>query len=52
MKIGWCSAADAILRRQHAGFVGHTLEEVFPALIPTELPATYRRLAREGGMYR
>ncbi len=45
-------AADAILRRQHAGFVGHTLEEVFPALIPTELPATYRRLAREGGMYR
>ncbi len=45
-------AADAILKFAHADRVGKTLEEIFPALVPTEIPSAYRRLAREGGTHR
>jgi diguanylate cyclase (GGDEF)-like protein/PAS domain S-box-containing protein len=45
-------AADAILKFAHADWIGHPLEDVFPALLPTEIPAAYRRLAREGGAQR
>gem|GEM_PF-655370 len=45
-------AADAILKIAHADRAGKTLEEIFPALVPTTVPTTYRRLAREGGTHR
>lgn len=45
-------AADAILQVRHADLFGRSIEEAFPALVATEIPAAYRRLAREGGAYR
>lgn len=49
--IGANPFADTILKARNADFVGQTLEEAFPDLVHTEIPALYRRLAREGGAY-
>ncbi len=46
------SAADAILRFHHADWKGYPMEAIFPALVPTEIPTIYRRLARQGGAHR
>jgi two-component system cell cycle sensor histidine kinase/response regulator CckA len=32
--------------------IGRTMEEVFPPLMATELPQNYKRIAREGGIYK
>ncbi|HPE72358.1 MAG TPA: EAL domain-containing protein [Candidatus Competibacter sp.] len=45
-------AADAILRFHHADWKGHPMEAIFPTLVPIEIPAIYRRLARQGGAQR
>ncbi len=45
-------AADAILKFDHADCVDKPMEEVFPALVPTEIPTIYRQLARAGGAHR
>jgi PAS domain S-box-containing protein len=44
-------AADRILGLDHAQFIGKTAEEAFPGSIGTEIPDTYRRIAREGGYW-
>ncbi|MDG4555096.1 MAG: EAL domain-containing protein [Candidatus Competibacter sp.] len=45
-------AADVILRFHHADWKGHPMEAIFPALVSTEIPTVYRRLARQGGAHR
>jgi PAS domain S-box-containing protein len=40
--------ADKILGMKHNKFVGKTIEDAFPDLIATEVPAQYRRVASEG----
>ncbi len=42
-------AADKILGVDHGQFIGQTLEEAFPPLAATEVPAQYRRCAEHGG---
>jgi PAS domain S-box-containing protein len=46
------AAADRILGIQHAPLIGKTIEEAFPALTHTGVPAQYQRIAREGGVWR
>jgi PAS domain S-box-containing protein len=41
-------AADRILAVDNAAFVGKTIEEAFPALAATEIPARYREVVRTG----
>ncbi|MFC1547244.1 PAS domain S-box protein [Candidatus Neomarinimicrobiota bacterium] len=41
--------ADQILGVNHHQFIGKTVEETFPGLVGTEIPDTYKRIAREGG---
>lgn len=41
-------AADKILKMDHSLFVGKTIEEVFPPLKETEVPARYREAAEKG----
>ncbi|MCK9632754.1 MAG: PAS domain S-box protein [Methanoregula sp.] len=43
--------ADAILGISHDRFVGKTLDEAFPGLVKTDVPAHYRRVAAEGGSW-
>ncbi len=45
-------SADTILGISHAELIGKTIEEAFPGLATTEVPASYRKLAREGGQWR
>jgi two-component system, cell cycle sensor histidine kinase and response regulator CckA len=42
-------SAERILGIDHAALVGHTIEEAFPGLVETEIPAVYRRLAASEG---
>lgn len=48
--IGANPVADAILKIHNADFVGQSIEEAFPAIAHTEIPAIYRHLARDGGI--
>ncbi|NUN09469.1 MAG: PAS domain S-box protein, partial [Ignavibacteriaceae bacterium] len=41
-------AANAIIGIDHSIFIGKTIEEAFPQLIPTEVPSRYREVARTG----
>jgi signal transduction histidine kinase len=41
-------AADQILHVDHRQFIGRTIEEAFPPLGETEVPAAYRRVAATG----
>ena len=41
-------AADRILGVDHRQFVGKTIEKAFPAFAGTQIPETYRKVAREG----
>ncbi len=41
-------SADRLLGVDHSQYVGKTIEENFPALTLTEIPASYRRTAAEG----
>jgi GAF domain-containing protein len=45
-------AAGTILGIDHAPFVGRMLEEAFPALSGTSIPAAYRRAAADGTPWR
>jgi PAS domain S-box-containing protein len=44
-------AADKILKVSHALFIGKTIEEAFPGLSGTEIPAQYRKVAESGGVW-
>jgi PAS domain S-box-containing protein len=44
-------AADRILGVDHSQFVGQTIEEAFPPLVETEVPAQYRAVAAGGGIW-
>jgi PAS domain S-box-containing protein len=44
-------AADKILGVDNAAFIGKTIEEAFPPLIHTEVPARYREVASTGVMW-
>jgi len=46
------AAADRILGIKHAPLIGKTIEEAFPDLASTEVPAQYRRIAEHGGSWR
>ncbi|MBM4132011.1 PAS domain S-box protein, partial [bacterium] len=45
-------AADRILGVANAQFLGKTIEEAFPPLVDTEVPARYREAAAEGRPWR
>jgi len=44
-------AAETILGFNHQLVVGQPIELAFPALVNTEVPDQYRRIAREGGVW-
>jgi PAS domain S-box-containing protein len=46
--VGANPAADQLLGVDNRQFVGKTLEEAFPPLVQTEVPARYRQVARTG----
>ncbi len=50
--IGSNPAADSILEVDNNQFVGKTLEEAFPPLAETEVPARYREVIRTGKVWR
>ncbi len=43
--------ADRLLGVSHAQFIGKTIEEAFPPLAHTEIPARYREAARDGTLW-
>ncbi len=43
-------AADRMLGVDHGMFTGKTIEEAFPPLEATDIPSTYKLVAREGGV--
>ena len=45
------ASADQILHLDHRQFIGKILEEAFPPLVETEIPAAYRRVAATGERY-
>ncbi|HOX04828.1 MAG TPA: PAS domain S-box protein [Planctomycetota bacterium] len=45
-------AADRILGVNHSKFLGLRIEQAFPGLISTEVPARYREVAARGGQWR
>jgi PAS domain S-box-containing protein len=44
-------SAERILGLDHAPLIGKTIEEAFPRLAATPIPAAYRRVARDGAGY-
>ncbi len=48
---GFNPSADQILHVDHRQFVGKTIEEAFPPLVETEIPAAYRHVAAAGERY-
>ncbi len=49
--IGANPASDRLLGVSHEQFLGKTIEEAFPALTATEVPARYREAARNGKVW-
>lgn len=47
--VGANESADSILGIQHKDFIGKTIQEAFPLLENTEIPALYLQIAQEGG---
>jgi two-component system, cell cycle sensor histidine kinase and response regulator CckA len=45
------AAADRILKIDHAPLLGKTIEEAFPGLVETPIPATYKDVAENGTTY-
>ncbi len=41
-------SADQILRIEHRQFIGKTIGQAFPALVETEIPAAYKKVATTG----
>jgi putative nucleotidyltransferase with HDIG domain len=50
--IGANKAANEILGIDHSTLIGKTIQEAFPALAQTEIPAIYKRVAKEGTDYK
>ena len=50
--IGANEAADRLLGVNHQQFMGKTIEEAFPGLKDTEVPARYRQAAESGTIWR
>ena len=50
--VGANPAADEILGVSHAQLIGKTIEEAFPGLDRTDVPARYRDAARHGALWR
>jgi PAS domain S-box-containing protein len=50
--IGANPAANRILGVDHSIFVGKTIEEAFPPLVETEVPARYREVAESGTLWK
>jgi two-component system cell cycle sensor histidine kinase/response regulator CckA len=48
---GWNPAGDRILGFPESPLLGRTIEEAFPGLARTEIPAIYRRICVEGGTW-
>ena len=44
-------SADSILGVRHDQFIGKTIEDVFPGLAGTEVPARYREVAESGSVW-
>jgi PAS domain S-box-containing protein len=44
-------SADVMLQVDHRQFIGKTIEEAFPSLRQTDIPAAYRRVAVSGERY-
>ncbi len=44
-------AADEMLGIENSALVGLTIEQAFPELAETDVPAAYRRVARDGGSW-
>ncbi len=44
-------AADSITKAQHATLVGKPIDEAFPGLAGTPIPAAFSKIAREGGAW-
>lgn len=49
--IGFNRKAEEMLGFGHSPLLGLTLEEAFPGNVGTDMPAGYRRVARDGGVY-
>jgi PAS domain S-box-containing protein len=49
--IGNNNSASEIIQRQLENFYGKTIEEIFPELTHTKLPAAYRKIAKSGGVF-
>jgi len=49
--VGANSAADSILGINNQQFIGKTIEEAFPALVQSEIPGIYRKVAATGIRY-
>ena len=49
--VGYNRKAEEMLALDHSPLLGKTLEQAFPGNVGTETPESYRRVAREGGMY-
>jgi len=49
--VGANEAADRMLKIDHSRLMGLSIEEAFPALESTEIPAIYRHVARTGERY-
>ena len=50
--IGANPSADTILGVENGQFIGKRIEEAFPALKNTEIPQIYKKVAREGFLWR
>jgi len=50
--IGGNPAADKMLKLDHSRYIGKTIEEAFPNLAGTEIPDIYRKIAKEGGIWK
>lgn len=44
-------SADTILKVENREFIGKTIEDAFPGLVDTEIPAQYKNVARNGGVW-
>ncbi len=49
--VGYNLSADKILGIPHKDFIGKTIEEVFPPLAETEVPARYKEVALTGKIF-
>jgi two-component system cell cycle sensor histidine kinase/response regulator CckA len=49
--VGANPACDKILGIKMQDHMGQALDEIFPPLVETEVPAAYRRVAKEGGVW-